>query len=245
MAPDRPEEDRIVFACYRVGRIGSDDSGNYVESDGTMDLKLPENVAWDCRYWDYQRPTGTAPPAGAGGLFRYLDGDATSRFLNDLVWRLGDTEERDTLVNALGDGFEATPPQRGTGWTTRGGQGEGEDHRRLKERIAANPKLVGLPGRSKATLEHSFLSGDRVDVKFDLPNGNAAVVEVETTCPLPGAHQAVKYRALLEVERMEALGSGNVEAILVAHGFDDRTRKVAKSYGIKLFELKHEHVKLQ
>ena len=46
------------------------------------------------------------------------------------------------------------------------------------------------------------------------------VSEVETIVPLPGAHQAMKYRALLEVERSEALGSDRVKAILVAHRFD-------------------------
>ena len=129
-------------------------------------------------------------------------------------------------------------PRGGSAGTARRSGGEGEEHRRLKELVAGEPKLIGLPARSKATVEHSFLSGDRVDVKFDLPNGEAVVVEVETIIPLPGAHQAVKYRALLEVERFEALGSGRVEAILVAHGFDAETRALAMKYGIRLVELK-------
>ena len=71
---------------------------------------------------------------------------------------------------------------------------------------------------------------------FDLPNGNAAVVEVETIVPLPGAHQAVKYRALLEVERDEPLGSGNVDVILVAHQFDMETKALARKYQVRLVE---------
>ena len=55
---------------------------------------------------------------------------------------------------------------------------------------------------------------------------------------LPGAHQVVKYRTLLEVERSEALGSGHVEAILVAHRFDAETRRLANKYQIRLVELK-------
>ena len=182
--------------------------------------------------------TGDGSVFWGSGLFRYLDGDTTSRFIDDLVFRLGDSAERDTLVRALGDALEIKPPRVGVGRSRGNGGGEGDEHLRLKELVAAKPGLIGLPAGSKATVEHGFLSGDRVDVKFDLPNGDAAVVEVETIVPLPGAHQAVKYRALLEVERSEALGSGRVEAILVAHGFDAETQELAKKYGIKLVTLR-------
>ena len=165
-----------------------------------------------------------------------MDKDSTARFITDLVSKLGDTTERNLLLRALGDAIEIKPPQSVPGGL--GGNGEGDEHRCLKELVAGEPSLIGLPAMSKATVEHRFLSGDRVDVKFDLPNGNAAVVEVETIVPLPGAHQAVKYRSLLEVERSEALGSGRVQAILVAHGFDTETQKLARKYGIKLVQLK-------
>ena len=134
----------------------------------------------------------------------------------------------------VGD-FGAPP---GTSVGGRGGGGEGVEHRTLKELIAKQPELVGLPAESKAFVEHLFLSGDRVDVMFKLPNGGAAVAEVETVVPLPGCHQAVKYRALLEVERLEPLGSGHVEAILVAHAFDRETRELAQKYKVRLVELK-------
>ena len=128
------------------------------------------------------------------------------------------------------------PPATSVGG--RRGGGEGLEHRMLKELVARNPGLVGLPAKSKAFVEHLFLSGDRVDVMFKLPNGDAAVVEVETIVALPGCHQAVKYRTLLEVERSERLGSGHVEAILVAHAFDTETRALAKQYQVRLVELK-------
>ena len=236
LTPDRTERDRIVFACYRVGKVGTDEWGNYIESDGSMDLELPEEIAMHCRYWDYQKPNNNGSIFWGSGLVRYLDRDNTRRFIDDLVFRLGDAPQRDALVRALGDAIEFRPPQGGAGGSS--GTGESEQHRRLKELIAAKPNLIGLPARSEPTVEHPFASGDRVDVKFDLPNGDAAVVEVETIVPLPGAHQAVKYRTLLEVERSEVLGSGRVEAILVAHEFDVETRKLAEKYRIKLVKLR-------
>ena len=172
------------------------------------------------------------------GWFGIWTGKPRHRVIDDLVFRLGDRAERNTLVRALGDALEITPPRPVAGRSGGHGGGEGDEHLLLKELVAENPELIGLPAEAKGTVEHGFLSGDRVDVKFDLPNGDAAVVEVETIVPLPGAHQAVKYRALLEVERSEALGSGHVEAILVAHGFDAETQDLAKKYGIKLVELR-------
>ena len=236
VAPERTEQDRIVFGCYRIGSVGVDERGNYVESDGTMDLVLPDHIARYCQYWDYQTPNKDGSVLWGSGLFRYLDKDSTARFITDLVSKLGDTTEGNLLLRAQGDAIEIKPPQSLPGG--RGGNGEGDEHRCLKELVAGKPSLIGLPTKSKATVEHPFLSGNRVDVKFDLPNGDAAVVEVETIVPLPGAHQAVMYRSLLEVERSEALGSGRVQAILVAHGFDTETRKLARKYGIKLVQLK-------
>lgn len=156
--------------------------------------------------------------------------------MDEIVIRLGDRSERDLVVRALQDTVSLKQSRGGSGGSGRRG-GEGDEHRRLKELVAARPRLIGLPGGSKATVEHSFLSGDRVDVMFDLPNGDAAVVEVETIVPLPGVHQAVKYRALLEVERSEGLGSGRVEAVLVAHRFDAESRRLAKKYGVRLVVL--------
>ena len=237
-APERPEQDRIIFGCYRVGNVGIDDErGNYVESDGTMDLVLPDDIARQCRYWAYQRRNRDGSTSWGAGLFRYLDRECTARFIEDLVHRLGDSSERDTLVRALGDVLEIKPPRPEPRSSSGRGGGEGDEHLRLKNLVAAKPELIGLPVASTATIEYGFLSGDRVDIKFDLPNGNAAVVEIETIVPLPGAHQAVKYRALLEVERSEKLGSGHVEAILVAHVFNAETRELAKKYGIKLVQL--------
>jgi RecB family endonuclease NucS len=119
----------------------------------------------------------------------------------------------------------------------RGAGGEGRAHKLLKQYVAQHPGAVGLPKRSEATIEYPFASGDCVDIKFDLPRGRAAVVEIKTEQPWPGAHQCIKYRALLEAERGDSLNGGTVQAILVAHHFDEETLAFAERYGIRTFAL--------
>ena len=239
--PGCEEKNRIVFGCYRVGCITPTDSGDRVKSDGTMDVVVPDDVARDFYFWNYQTRNNDGSRRWDSPLFRYLKEDTTRRLIEDLLWRLGDDPQRDTIVRSLGDEFSPNPnrqPLLHPGGYGRGqGGGEGDEHRDLKNLVAECPERIGLPRGAESTVEHVFKSGDRVDVKFDLPDGTAAVVEVETICPLPGAHQAVKYRALLEVERGDELGAGNVQAILVAHRFDDETEDLARRYNIRLMQL--------
>ena len=239
--PGGEQEDRIVFGCYRVGSVTPSDSGDRVESDGMMDVVVPDNVARDLLFWNYQPPNRNGTRTWVSGLFRYLKEDTTQRLIKDLLWRLGNDRQRDVIIGALGDEFGPQPnpePLLPPGGHGRGqGGGEGDEHRNLKMLVAEHPECIELPEEAIPDVEHQFLSGDRVDVKFDLPDGTAAVVEVETICPLPGAHQAVKYRALLEVERGDELGAGQVQAILVAHWFDPETKDLAQRYRIKLVEL--------
>ena len=238
--PGWKRENSIVSGCYRVGCITESSSGDCVESDGTMDVVVPDNVARDIFFWNYQSPNKDGSRTWGSGLFRYLKEDTTRRLIEDLLWRLGNDPQRDTIVRSLGDEFSPNPnpePLLHPGGYGRGQGGEGDEHRDLKNLVAGCPERIGLPRNAKPAIEHQFLSGDRVDVKFDHPDGTAAVVEVETICPLPGAHQAVKYRALLEVEREDELGAGQVQAILVAHRFDEKTEELAQRYNIKLVRL--------
>ncbi|MYD99693.1 MAG: hypothetical protein F4Y03_00230 [Alphaproteobacteria bacterium] len=234
--PGNSEHSRIIFGCYRVGEVTQDDdNGYFVVSDGQMDVRIPDDIARSLFYWSYQQPNNDGGIFWGTGLFRYIDETHTQNLLGAILWRLGDDSARDTLYNALGGNTKPRPPASGGGG--RGG-GESEAHKKLKEKVKRRPELVGLPRDSISYVEHRFLSGDQVDIKFDLPDGTAAVVEIETEIPLPGAHQVVKYRALLEVERGEDLNSGRVQAILVAHRFDEQTREIAEQYDIELFELR-------
>lgn len=244
LLPGGTQQERIIFGCFRVGKDAylKEGFGYMAESDGTMDIQLPDEVARKMNFWRYFKNANGSKFWGTG-LFRYLNSENTKAVLTDLLGLLGDHQVRDILLNALPDEYlrpiRRLPPVNGSESLVGGfGGGESDEHLRLKNYVAKNPKKIGLPPNAVAYVEFPYLSGDRVDVKFDIPGGTAAVVEVETIYTLPGAHQCVKYRALLEAELGHKLGSGAVEAILVAHRFDEATEAFAKRYGIRLVQLK-------
>lgn len=225
--PGQSEAERSVFALYRIGkRIVSPESGTWLESDGSMQVMLPSALARDVRYWDY----AGGDPDWRMGLFRYVTPEATARLLAEVTYLLGDHDDRDRILKAVGPGIRPTPPPRRE-WTPCG---EGEAHRKLKKRVAQNPALIGLSVDARPTIERTFISGDRVDIAFDVAGKPKAVVEIETYFTEPGAYQAIKYRALMEAECGVPLGSGKVEAILVAHTCDERTHSIAKRYGVRV-----------
>lgn len=113
-----------------------------------------------------------------------------------------------------------------------GSGGEGQDHKELKIWLAQNPQLLGLKNVVKVKIEHKFLSGDAVDIVFVHSKSKYTVVEVETNIPMPGAHQAIKYRALLCAEQELPLDSSNVRAILVAWSIPKDVRKYCRNYSI-------------
>ena len=85
----------------------------------------------------------------------------------------------------------------------RGGDGEGDKHRQLKEYVSTHPEKVGILAQGTGVIEHDFISGDRCDILFDLAYGKA-IVEIKVGDHegelVRGIYQAVKYRALLEAE---------------------------------------------
>ncbi len=245
LLPGKQQHERVVFGCFRLAGEPElrDDWGYSLVSDGTMDVQLPDDIAVQLGFWRYFQNTDGSKK-WATGLFRHLNEEQTDNLLADLLGLLGDHEERDVLLRALGEDVKPRPMTRAPtlGGSPLGGGGyaggESEAHRKLKEYVAANPTEVGLPQQSVAEIEFAYQSGDQVDVKFDLPDGSAVVVEIETIDGWTGAHQCIKYRALLEAARGWPLGSGKVQAILVAHVFNEATLKFAKKYGIKTVTLK-------
>jgi hypothetical protein len=245
LLPEKSGHERIVFGCFRIAREPRfrEDWGYMLESDGTMDVQLPDDVAVQMNFWRYFQNRDESS-VWATGLFRHLTPTQTDSLLGDLLGMLGDHPERDVLLRAVAPQVQPRPVRRlpiiGGGSFGGGGfaGGESDAHRMLKEHVAANPAKVGLPRGSKPTVEFPYQSGDQVDVKFDLPDGSAAIVEIETIDGWTGAHQCIKYRALLEAARGHTLGSGRVQAILVAHVFDERTLTFCKKYGIKTVVLR-------
>jgi hypothetical protein len=119
-------------------------------------------------------------------------------------------------------------------------RGESAAHRLLKERIAENPALAGLPVECKAVIEYRFPSGDKADVAFEYPDGRWVMVEVEleglveTTI---GLFQAVKYKALQEAVLRANKRSGAVIGALVAHRVEAEIQAMALDVGIHIGEV--------
>jgi hypothetical protein len=117
-----------------------------------------------------------------------------------------------------------------------GSGGEGTDHRKLKEWIAYHPDVIGLLDVRKTSVEYAFPSGDIADIVFELENDRYAVVEIETSDPLPGCYQALKYRTLKCAELGIPITSPIVEAIVVAWDFQPYVEDFCSSYTIKRYK---------
>lgn len=120
-----------------------------------------------------------------------------------------------------------------------GSGGEGPAHKLLKEWCAINPQALGLddviePGST----EYQFVSGDLADIVFTRHEGRYAVVEVETTDPLPGAHQSLKYKTLLCARKELSVDSHRVLPMLVAWSIPSHVRAFCDKYSIKWIEKK-------
>lgn len=117
----------------------------------------------------------------------------------------------------------------------RTGGGESEEHRRLKEYIAAHPEAIGLEPESAAQMEYLFVAGDRADIVFGTGPDAWVVVEIkngEIGELVKGVYQAIKYRALLQAEK----GHGNscpVDTFLVAYEIPSDISFFAAKFGIR------------
>lgn len=116
--------------------------------------------------------------------------------------------------------------------------GEGDEHRLLKEWVAGHPEEIGLNNVKATFVEYPFLSGDRVDILFKLENKKYAVVEIETFNPLPGSHQALKYKVLKCIELGIDIDSENVHCFLVAKTNDKKTKQLCDRYKVKYVIIK-------
>jgi hypothetical protein len=116
--------------------------------------------------------------------------------------------------------------------------GEGADHKRLKEWLANNPEELGLPSVAVGQTEYPFqFSGDRADIMFTLPKNRYAIVEVETSDPMPGAYQALKYRVLRCAELGIRIDSPRVKSFLVAW-LRPEDIGFCRKYGVRFFRKK-------
>jgi len=128
---------------------------------------------------------------------------------------------------------------------TRGGSGgEQEQHRLLKQFIAAQPQRIGISALKKPITEYVFLSDDRCDILIELFGDRVAIIEIKVGQRgelVKGIYQLVKYGALLEAER----GHGEaypVDLYLVAYLILPDICDFAKKFGIMCHCILEEQV---
>ena len=87
-----------------------------------------------------------------------------------------------------------------------GGEGEGAEHKSLKEYVAQHPEVVHLPTKARpGEVEHQFESADCIDILFK--HGDEWVgVEIKPALSseadlIRGLFQCVKYQALIEAQQ--------------------------------------------
>jgi len=124
----------------------------------------------------------------------------------------------------------------------RGG-GEGREHQALKERIEADPTLVGIKKKPDCVeSEYPLLSDDRLDVHFVVGSERIAV-EVKSRISseqdvVRGLFQCVKYLAVMEAEQAIAQQPQNARAVLVFEGtLSPRLVAIKNTLGVEVIEL--------
>ena len=202
------ENDRIVFGVYEIKRVRADSDGLiWIEGSAEHAIRLSDRAALALPYWDFRNLGLEDKPDWRTGLFRYLSDQEVTNFLHALNSHLRNARDRAVLERLLACCGNLEPEPVGNKVMAKameaaltqkyGPGGEGERHRTLKQFIAKHPEHLGL-GPGRGAVEHSFVTGDRVDVSVELADGGHCVVEIEVEGESTsiGAHQALKYCAL-------------------------------------------------
>ena len=227
--PDDREIDRKIIGFFKISDvINEPDKETILVAESKFRLRLPLEEAKELFFWDYYRTKRKV--LWGSGLVRYLDNDIAARILLDLKETLRDENSKAIVSKLLKQDFQEVLPSPASGprikksgsrskrvamFRKYGAGGEGTEHKKLKEWVAENPHEIGLTGIQRIEVEYGFPSGDVVDILFRLSKERDIVVEIETSDPLPGCYQALKYRVLRCAERCIDVKSPYVEAILV------------------------------
>ena len=250
--PNDKEIDRRIIGFFKIARVTNnpnEDTRMYAYEKFRLRLLMEE--AKELYFWDYYSTKGRV--FWGSGLIRYLNDDKVARLLIDLRQTLRDEKAKAMVDILLTKDFPKVTPLPASGprikksgniikrvSVTRkyGSGGEGNEHRKLKEWIAQNPKEIGLTNVKKAETEYVFASGDAADIMFELEGDTYVVVEIETLDPYPGCHQALKYRVLKCAELGLDIKSPKVKAILIAWSIPEEIKSFCKKYGIRFEEKK-------
>lgn len=151
------------------------------------------------------------------------------------------TAKQFTALREMYEGLADREDRRRVERNSRGGQfggtgGEGDVHRALKERIAADPSgVLGELGLRLEKVEFPFgCTGDRIDVLLRDQDKRYVAVEVEVDCDrnhLAGALQCMKYRAMLAYYFERPLEE--VRCILVAHDIASEVKTRCAAFEIE------------
>lgn len=120
--------------------------------------------------------------------------------------------------------------------------GEGENHKKLKEYIYNHPEAIGIHDFKKREMEHFLLSGDRLDVFFELIDGSKMAVEIKpSTSPdadvMRGLFQCVKYKSILDAEdKIHGEKTNNSAILIMGGGLSLENQKVKDTLGIYVVE---------
>ena len=240
------EQRRIVFGVYKIEHVVRDESGEiWIEGSADGAIRLSESTAFAVPFWNFKELPPNGRPDWRTGLFRCLSDQEVANFLHALNSRLRSPRDRTVLEELLACCGNLDPEIEGSGGNSDvsesdleekyGPEGEGERHRSLKEHIARYPEVLGL-GRGTSKVEHLFVTRDRVDVSVALDSGEHCVVEVEVEGESTriGAHQALKYRALLagQLDLREP-----PHAYLVAYSIPQSVKDFCQRHGVFTLEV--------
>ena len=116
---------------------------------------------------------------------------------------------------------------------------ESDAHKRLKRRIASDPRLVGVKRRGTGEEEQWLWSGDEVDVYFkgaavavEVKAGNAARGELHR-----GVFQCIKYKAVIEAQQISEGEVPTADCRLAIGGrLPDDLRGLCERLGVESFD---------
>ena len=249
--PEEIENERKIVGLYKISNVTNNkNEETRFYADTKLKLRLPLEESRQLYLWDYYTINSKLPKWGTG-LIRYLNNAQVKKILEDLSETVQSNSHREILNNLLTDfhdvdsssvrGLRKTNIDRTISVLLKrkyGPGGEGENHKRLKKWVAEHPQSINLNDIKNHEIEYPFCSGDVVDLLFERKNGFDVVVEIETEIPLPGAHQAIKYRALRCAEKCLELSSNKVKAVLVAWKIPEEVKRFCMKYNIETFEIK-------
>lgn len=236
------ERNRIVFGLYKIAEIVDDeDQGVAVVGDPDWALRLPREAA--PRYWRFKRGS----PDWRTGLFRFVTDQEVCDLLRATLPLLRSPRDR-LVAEHLLDLCGALPASRRLKVMQPeveelelrlkyGPGGEGDRHRLLKAYLHQHPEVLGEGPASETTMEFRFRTGDRVDLAVRYPDGSWSVVEVEVEGAdgtLTGAHQVLKYRALL-AGHLDA--AATIRGVLAAYSVPESVRAFCRRHEVRVMEI--------